>query len=76
MVLNLKNILGAAGTAALIRGPTVSTACPPINKLPVFQHGKHGHGVGHWGLANNMGMTTDVLLVGLLTFRLVTLSWK
>ena len=24
MVLNLKNILGAAGTAALIRGPTVS----------------------------------------------------
>ena len=25
MVLNLKNILGAAGTAALIRGPTVST---------------------------------------------------
>jgi len=61
MVLNLKNILGAAGTAALIRGPT---------------HGKHGHGVGQWGLVNNMGMTTDVLLVGLLTFRLVTLSWK
>ena len=35
MVLNLKNILGAAGTAALIRGPTVSTAyitlCPPTS---------------------------------------------